>query len=200
MDTQRENICHPNSCATQIFCKHHRVLAGLETEDHRIDFSADGIPLISRGLVSDAMQDMDVSCPLYRPSPTRRLAANNTEVVVPQCLEDVKSGALPDAHNTIDPHYAIWELLTGSGTELRLSNIPGLQASFYRRVIIPRAFSAATVCGELMTLTDIQAAHDLVHPMLRKWNGVIEACHRWLDGYRDENCSVLKDIAENYAF
>ena len=60
--------------------------------------------------------------------------------------------------------------------------------------------SAATVCGELMTLTDIQVAHDLVHPMLRKWNGVIEACHRWLDGYRDENCSVLKDIAENYAF
>ena len=27
----RENICHPNSWATQLFCKHHRVLAGLET-------------------------------------------------------------------------------------------------------------------------------------------------------------------------
>ena len=146
------------------------------------------------------MQDIDVSCPLYRPSPTMRLAANHTEVVVSQCLEDVKSGALPDARNTIDPNYYIWALLTGSGTELRLSNIPGLQPSFYRRVILPRAFYAATVCGELMTLTDIQAAHDLVHPILRKWNGVIEACHRWLDGYRDENCSVLRDIAEEGAF
>ena len=141
-----------------------------------------------------------MSCLLYRPSPTRRLAANNTEVVVSQCLENVKSGALPDAHNTVDPYYAIWELLTGSGTELPRSNIPGLQPSFYRRVILPRAFSAATVCGELMTLTDIQAAHDLVHVILRKWNGVIGACHSWPDGYRDENCSVLKDIAEEGAF
>ena len=132
-----------------------------------------------------------MSCPLYRPNPIRRLAANNTEVAVSQCLENVKSGAQPDAHNTIDPHYAIWELLTGSGTELRLSNIPGLQPSFYRRVILPRAFSAATVCGELMTLTDIQALHDLVHPVLRKWNGVIEVCDSWLDGYRGDNCSVL---------
>ena len=40
----RENICHPNSWATQIFCKHHRVLAGLETERNHADFSVDGIP------------------------------------------------------------------------------------------------------------------------------------------------------------
>ena len=105
------------------------------------------------------MQDIDVSCPLYRPSPTRRLAANHTEVVVLQCLENVESGALPDAHNTIAPHHAIWDLLTSSGTELRLSNIPMLQQNFtapMRRVIIPRAFSAATACGELMSLTDIR--------------------------------------------
>ena len=100
----RENICHPSSWATQIFCKHHRVLAGLETErGHAVFVSGDGIPKISRGLVSDAMQDIDVSCPLYRPNPIRRLAANNTEVVVSQCLENVQSGAQPDAHNTIDP-------------------------------------------------------------------------------------------------
>ena len=37
-----------------------------------------------------------------------------------------------------------------------------------------------------MTLTEIKAAHDLIHPTLRKWSGVTEACHRWLDGYRDE--------------
>ena len=36
--------------------------------------------------------------------------------------------------------------------------------------------------------------------VLRKWNGVIEDDHNWLDGYRDENCSVLKDIAEEGAF
>ena len=40
----RENICHPNLWVTQIFIKHHRVLAGLETKDNHADFSGDGIP------------------------------------------------------------------------------------------------------------------------------------------------------------
>ena len=154
---------------------------------------------MSRGLVSDAMQDIDVSCPLYRPNPTRRLAANNTEVVVSQCLVNLQSGAQPDAHNTIDPHYAIWDLLIDSGTELRLSVFPLLQQNFTAptgRVIIPRAFSAAVACGELMSLTDIQAAHDFVNPTLSRWTSVIDACHRWIDGERRKNCSVLKDIAE----
>ena len=52
-------------------------------------------------LASDAMHDINKSSPLYRPKPKRRLAANNIEVVVTKCLEKVKSGALPDAHNTI---------------------------------------------------------------------------------------------------
>ena len=172
----------------------------LETEDHHTDFSGDGNPQISRGLVSDAMQDIDVSCPLYRPSPTRRFAANNTEVVESQCLEDVKSGALPDAHVTVAPHHRIWDLLTDSGTELKLSIIPGLRTHFDMRTILPRAFSAATASGRSMALTVIKAAHDLIYSTLRKWSSVIGACHRWLDGYRDENCSVLRDIAREGAF
>ena len=34
----RDSICHPNSWASQIFNKHHRFLAGLETKDNPIDF------------------------------------------------------------------------------------------------------------------------------------------------------------------
>ena len=119
-----------------------------------------------------------------------------------KCHEGVQSGAQPDAHNTIDPSYAMWEFLTG-GTELRLSNIPTLQQNFtapMRRVVMPRSFSAAVPCGEMMSLTEMQAARDKVHPTLRKWTGVIEACHRWIDGERHENCSVLKDIAEEGVF
>ena len=76
-------------------------LAGLETKRNHADLSGDGIPQISRDLVSDAMQDIDVRCQLYHPNPARRIAANNTEVVVPKCHEGVQPGAQPDAHNTI---------------------------------------------------------------------------------------------------
>ena len=65
---------------------------------------------------------------------------------------------------------------------------------------MPGAFSAAAACGGMMSLTEIQAAHDLVHPILRKWTGVIEACHRWIDEERRENCSVLKDVAKEGGF
>ena len=51
-----------------------------------------------------------------------------------------------------------------------------------------------------MSLTEMQAAHDKVNPTLRKWAGVIEACNRWIDGERHENCSVLKEIAEEGGF
>ena len=77
----RDNICHPNSWVSQFFNRHHRRLGELEDEANRTDFSGDGIPQISLGLVSDAMQDIDSSSLLYRPKPKRRLAANNTEVV-----------------------------------------------------------------------------------------------------------------------
>ena len=89
----RDIFCHPNSWATQLFCKHHRVLAGLETRLNHVNFSGDGIPQISRDLVSDAMQDIDVRCKLYYPNPVRKVVANHTEDVVSKGHEGVLSGA-----------------------------------------------------------------------------------------------------------
>ena len=34
----------------------------------------------------------------------------------------------------------------------------------------------------MMSLTEMQIAHDKIHPTLQRWAGVIEACHRWIDG------------------
>ena len=103
---------HPNSWATQIWARHHRRLGQLEDEDNPTDFSGDGVPLISPGLVSDAMCDIDPKNSLYRPKLMRSLAANVIETVVDKCLEDVKSDAVPDAHHMITQDYRIWDLLT----------------------------------------------------------------------------------------
>ena len=51
-----------------------------------------------------------------------------------------------------------------------------------------------------MNLTSLRAAHDKVDNTLRKWVSVIDACDRWIDGERYENCFVIRDIAENSGF
>ena len=94
------------------------------------------------------MSDIDPENHLYRPKPMRRLAANMIEIVVDKCLEDVKPGAVPDAHHTITQDHRIWDLLTDFGTELKLSAIPGLETHFDMRLIIPRTFSAAVASGK----------------------------------------------------
>ena len=121
---------------------------------------------------------------MYRPNPARRLTANSIGDVLTQCHKGVDSGVQPNPHNTIDSFYAMWELLTG-GKALKFSNIPTLQPNWtapMRRVVMPRSFTAAMACGEMMSHTELQAAHDKVHPTLQKWVGVIEACHQWIDG------------------
>ena len=122
------------------------------------------------------------------------------ETVVDKCLEDVKSGAVPDAHHTVTQDHRIWDLLTDSGTELKLSAVPGLQINFDMRLINPRTFSAAVGSGNLMALAEVNAAHDQVHPMLGKWHKAIITCNRWLDGYRDDKCSVLRELAQEGGF
>ena len=199
----RELICHPHSWASQIFGKHHRVLAGLETADNHIDLSGDGIPQISCDLVSDAMQDIRIETKVYSPKPAARVTANTTEEVVSKCHQGVLSNAQPDAHNTIDQSYPMWELLTGSGGELMPGSVRMLQPNFtapIRHAIIPRSFTAAVATGELMNLTSMQAAHDKVDNTLRERIHDIDACDRWIDGERYENCSVIRDIVENSGF
>ena len=119
------------------------------------------------------------------------------------CHEGVLSGAQPDAHNTIDPSSSTWDLLTTARGELSLASIPTLQPNFtapMRAAIVPRSYKAAVASGELMSLTEMQAAHDKINHTLRKWAGVIEACDRWIDGERHESCSVLTEIAEKAGF
>ena len=64
-----ENICHSNSWSSQMFVKHTRFLAGLDDKDNPMDFSGDGIPRISTELWSDAMGDIEINNPIYRPKP-----------------------------------------------------------------------------------------------------------------------------------
>lgn len=147
-----EHICHPNLWPTQIFSGHVRRLAQLEDEDNPIVFSGDGIPQISPGLISGAMIDINQDDPLYRPKPRRRLVANHIESLVAQCVETVKTSAQPDVHHVIEERHRAWDLIIDSGTELRISGIPGLRIYFDRTRIIPRTFSAALASGKLMSL------------------------------------------------
>jgi hypothetical protein len=58
-------------------------------------------------------------------------------------------------------------------------------------------FRAALSCGQLMSLTMMQAAHDKINHTLLKWREIIGSCHRWVDGERHETCSVLTDIVRH---
>ena len=146
------------------------------------------------------MIDINQDDPLYRPKPRRRLVANNTESVVAQCVQTVKTSAQPDVHHVIEERHRAWDLITDSGTELRISGIPGLSIHFDRTRIIPRTFSVALAGRELMSLTEISFAHDLVPSTLRKWSSAINTCNRWLDGNIDDKCSVLRDLVRDGGF
>ena len=115
-------------------------------------------------------------------------------------METVKTSVLPDVHHVIQVQHRAWDLITDSGTELKISGIPCLSIHFDRTRIIPRTFSVALAGRELMSLTEISFAHDLVPPTLRKWSAAINTCNRWLDGYSDNKCSVLRDIARDGCF
>ena len=185
----RENICHQNSFATPTFCKHQRILAGLETRQNHADLSGGGVPQISQDLVSDAMQDINVHDKVYWPQPTGKIAANVIDQVVSLCHEGILSGAQPDAHNTIDPSSSTWDWLTTAHGELSLASIPTLQPNItapVRAAIVPRTFRAALSCGQLMSLTMMQAAHDKINHTLLKWSKIIGSCHRWVDCERHE--------------
>ena len=143
------------------------------------------------------MQDIRIDTKLYSPKRAARVTANTIEEVVSKCHQGVLSNARPDAHYTIDQSFPMWKLLTGSSGELMLGSILTLQL---RHAIIPRSFTAAMETGQLMNLTSMQAAHDKVDNTLKKWVHAIDACDRWIDGERYENCSVMRDIAENTGF
>ena len=146
------------------------------------------------------MIDINKDDPVYRPKPKRRLVANNTESVVAQCVQTVKTSARPDVHHVIEERDHAWDLITDSGTELKISGIPGLSIHFDRTRIIPRTFSAALASGKRMPLTEINFAHDLVPSTLRKWSADINTCNRWPDGYINDKCCVLRDLARDSGF
>ena len=133
----------------------------------------------------------------------RKDSANILDEVVSLCHEGILSSAQPDAHNTIDPSSSTWAWLTTAHGELSLASIPTLQQNFtapMRAAIVPRTYKAAISCGQLMSLTEMQAAHDKINHTLFRWSTIIESCNRWVDGERYETCSVLTDIAKHVGF